>query len=118
MTEHLRPSSVADLALAPVLIGIERNLAWLRNSKDLQLDLAVALNDDDSFYYLPRERALRLQRCVVRGLDLHGWRVNPTEDLHGLAVSHGDFTVSLMFGAELVRYVAEHRLFGPSSRAK
>lgn len=116
MSEHLHPKSVADLALAPVLIGVERNLAWLRNSKDLQFDLAVVLNDDDNFYYLPHERARRVQRYVVRDVDLHGWRVNPTEDLHGLAVSRGEFTVSLMFGKELVDYVTEHRLARPSGR--
>jgi hypothetical protein len=66
MTEHLHPNSVADLALAPVLIGIERNLARLRDSRDLRFELAVELNDDDSFYHSPRERAERLQRCATR----------------------------------------------------
>jgi hypothetical protein len=106
MTEHLHPTSVADLALAPVLIGIERNLAPLRDSKDLELSLAIALNDDDGFYHTPGERAGRLLRCATRGLDLHGWSVTPTADLHGLTVSHGEFTVSIMFGGQLVRYVA------------
>ncbi len=106
MTEHLHPSSVADLALAPVLIGIERNLARLRDSKDLQFELAVELNDDDSFYKSPRARACRLQRCAIRGVDLHGWQVTPTDDLHGLAVSHGDYTVSVMVGERLTGYIA------------
>lgn len=109
MTEHLHPNSVADLALAPVLIGIERNLARLRDSRDLQFDLAVELNDDDSFYHSPRERAGRLQRCATLGVDLHGWLVSPTEDLHGLEVSHGGFTVSVMFGERLVGYVTKDR---------
>ncbi len=105
MSEHLHPSSVADLALAPVLIGIERNLARLRESKDLQFELAVELNDDDSFYGTPHDRAGRLQRCAIRGVDLHGWHVTPTGDLHGLAVSHGGYTVSLMLGERLTSYV-------------
>lgn len=104
MTEHLYPTSIADLALAPVLIGIERNLARLRDSNDLQFELAVELNDDDSFYHSPRERAERLQRCATRGVDLHGWQVSPTDDLHGLDVAHGGFTVSVMFGERLVGY--------------
>jgi hypothetical protein len=47
---------------------------------------------------------------------LHGWRVNPTQDLYGLAVTHGDVSVSLMFGKDLVDYVTEHRVAGPSGR--
>jgi hypothetical protein len=117
MAEHMHPRTVADLALAPVLIGIERNLARLRGSRDLQFDLAVVLNDDDSLYYLPSERALRVQRYALRDVDLHGWLVNPTADLHGLAVSHGEFTVSVMFGKQLADYIAEHRLGVSSSRA-
>ncbi len=112
MTEHLYPTSLADLALAPVLIGVERNLAPLRESKDLQFDLAVVLNDDASFYRTQRERAGRLQRCAVRGVDLHGWSIDPAEDLHGLVLSHGEFTVSIMFGRQLVSYVTD----GPVNR--
>jgi hypothetical protein len=106
MTEHLHPNTLADLALAPVLIRIERNLARLREASDLQFALALELNDDAAFYHSPQERAGRLLRCAMRGVELHGWRVLPTADLHGLAVSHGEFSISLMFGKRLVDYVA------------
>lgn len=105
MTEHLHPHSVADLALAPLLISIERNLARLRDSKDLAYELALALNDDDILYHAPLQRAGRVQRYVLRDIDLHGWTVSPTMDLHGLAVSNGEFTVSVMLGKRLVAYV-------------
>ena len=39
--------------------------------------------------------------------NLHGWSVTPTPDLYGLAVTHGEYTVSLMFGQRLVEYVQE-----------
>ena len=51
------PHSAADLALAPVLIGIERNLARLRDGADLEFALALALNDDASWYHSAAERA-------------------------------------------------------------
>lgn len=105
MSEHLYPNTVADLALAPVLLSIERNLAMLRSSADLRYALALELNDDDRLYQTPAERAARLQRCALRCVDLHGWDVQPTEDLHGLAVSHGQFTVPVMLGKRLVEYV-------------
>lgn len=107
MAEHVHPTNIADLSLAPVLIGIERNLAWLRDSSDLQYALAVELNDDDSFYHSPDERAERVRRCAVRDVDLHGWHVAPTQDMYGLAVSHGEFTVSVMLGRQLTGYVAD-----------
>ncbi|HTX27234.1 MAG TPA: hypothetical protein VME19_09480 [Streptosporangiaceae bacterium] len=100
-----RPHSPADLALAPVLIELERNLARLRASDDLELALALDLNDEDWFYHGPAERAGRLEKFATREVDLHGWSVTPTTDLYGLAVEHGEYAVSLMFGERLVDYV-------------
>jgi len=99
------PHSLADLALAPVLIEIERNLKWLRDSDDLEFNLALDLNDDRSWYKTPAERADRIAQCVTRTVELHGWQVQPTADLHGLAVRHGGYEVSLMFGKQLTGYV-------------
>ena len=108
MTEpHPHPHSPADLALAPVLINIERNLAALRESKDLDFSLALELNDDASWYSTPQERADRILKSATRQVDLHGWTVSPTPDRCGLAVSHGEYTVSLMFGKQIAGYV-EH----------
>ena len=86
---HTSPAFSADLALAPVLIGIERNLARLRDGADLEFALALALNDDKSWYHSAAERARRLLQAAIREVDLHGWTVSPTPDWHGLAVSHG-----------------------------
>lgn len=112
MSAPVHPHSVSDLALAPVLINIERNLARLRDSEDLELALALELNDDDGWCHSARDRADRVQRCAVRGVDLHGWTVSPTQDLQGLAVSHSDYTVSVMLGRKLAYYVQ----YGPSRR--
>jgi hypothetical protein len=109
MTEHLYPHSVADLELAPVLISIERNLAVAREATDLEFTLALELNDDDSIYHSPTERARRIQRFATRGVSLHGWNVYPAADKHGLAVWHGDFTVTLAFGQQLTDYVLNGR---------
>jgi hypothetical protein len=101
------PHSVTDLALSPVLVSIERNLAWLRDNDDLPYALAIELNDDDSMYPTAGDRARRVQMVAVRDVDLHGWAVTPTADLQGLAVTHGEYTVSIMLGRRLADYV-EH----------
>jgi hypothetical protein len=102
MIEHSQ--TIADQALGLVLIGIERNLARLRDTKDLQSELAV--EQSGRGYHSPRERADRLMRCATRGVDLQGWQVSPTDDLHGLDLTRGGFTVTLMFGDRLIDYVA------------
>jgi len=103
------PHSATDLALAPVLIGIERNLARLRDSKDLEFAFALDLNDDGSWYPVAGERARRVQMSATRDVELHGWTVTPTGDLQGLAVTHSELTVSIMLGKRLAVYV-EHGL--------
>ena len=100
-----RPHTPADLALAPVLIEIERNLARLRTSHDLHFDLALDLNDDDLFYHSAPQRAARVMRAATRDVDLHGWEVCPTSDLCGLLVRHGPYSVSVMFGRHLTDYI-------------
>jgi hypothetical protein len=101
------PHSPADLALAPVLISIERNLALVRDCDDLEYSLALALNDDSHWYHNAAERAARVRQFAIRDVDLHGWQVTPTQDLTGLAVEHSGYRVSLMLGRQLASYV-EH----------
>ncbi len=102
-----RPHSPADLALAPVLIGIERNLDRLRASADLEYALALDLNDDDAWYHGPDDRARRVARSATRGVDLHGWDVRPTPDRCGLRVSHGPYSVSVMLGRRITDYIEQ-----------
>jgi hypothetical protein len=99
------PHSLSDLALAPVLIELERNLARLRASDDLELMIALELDDDERFYPGPAERAQRLGRFATRNVDLHSWKVQPTADRYGLAVEHGEYAVSVMLGKRLTEYV-------------
>lgn len=102
-----RPHNPADLVLAPILIEIEQNLARLRASSDLEFALALDLNDDDHWYHSAEERARRVARVATRNVDLHGWQAEPTADRYGLAVSHGEYSVSIMFGSAICDYI-EH----------
>jgi hypothetical protein len=104
---HPHPHSAADLALAPVLINIERNLARVRDSDDLEYALALALNDDNAWYHSATERADRVVQLAIRNVDLHGWNVVPTPDMQGVAVEHSEHRVSVMLGKRLADYIAE-----------
>lgn len=101
----LYPRSTSDLALAPVLITIERNLEKLRTCDDLALELALELNDVESSYRTPESRAARVLQAAVRHVNLHGLEVSPTADLSGVSVAHGEYRVSLMLGSRLTGYV-------------
>lgn len=99
------PHSPSDLALAPVLINIENNLQMLRASTDVVFGLALTLNDLEDQYLLPRDRAERVLEAATVNVNLHGLTVRPTDDLHGLEVSHDGHRISLMLGKRLVDYV-------------
>jgi hypothetical protein len=99
------PHSPVDLALAPVLINIERNLARVRDSDDLEYALALALNDDGGWYRSAAERAERVQQLATCNVDLHGWHVTPSPDRQGLVIEHSHYHVSLMLGKRLADYV-------------
>ena len=99
------PHSGSDLALAPVLIQLERNLELLRTAGNIPFELALELNDTESLYATPESRAARVVRAATRNLNLHGLDVRPSADLNGLSVSHGEYRVSLMLGARLAEYV-------------
>ena len=103
----LYPHSGSDLALAPVLIQLERNLEMLRSADRVVFELALELNDTESFYRTPESRAARVVRAVTRNVNLHGLEVAPSADLAGLTVSHKEYRVSLMLGSRLGAYVFE-----------
>lgn len=118
---HLR--SAADLALAPILIAIEQNLTRLREAGDPGYALAAELGDARVSYRRPAERAARIRNAATRGVDLHGWKVQPTPDLQGLAVERGDYRVSVMLGKRLADYAewgtaAQSAAFGGSAAAR
>jgi hypothetical protein len=106
------PHSAADLALAPVLINLERSITRLRDSKDLEFELALELNDDDGWYRTAADRAIRVQSAATRNVDLHGWLVSPAPDLQGLAVEHGEYRVTVMLGKRLADYVQHGKQAG------
>ena len=99
------PHAAAGHALAVALVEIERNIERLRASDNLEDLLELDLNDEDRLYHGPAGRARRMEEFATRETNLHGCTVQPTPDLYGLAVQHGEYTVSVMFGKRLTGYV-------------
>jgi hypothetical protein len=110
--------SAVDLALAPVLLNLEQNLARLRDSQDLEYSLALELGDDNAFYHTAAERVRRVEAAATRNVDLHGWLVRVTPDMYGLVVEHGDYKVTLMFGKQLTEYLQRGMAVSPSAGAR
>lgn len=97
LAERARPGPGADRA------GAE--LGPATGQREPRAALSLDLDDEERFYHGAGERAERLERFATREVDLHGWSVRPTPDLYGLAVEHGEYAVSLMFGQRLVEYI-------------
>jgi hypothetical protein len=58
---------------------------------------------------LPSAAAHRIQAFATRRVSLHGPECFPSQDRYGLAVWHGDFSVTLAFGKAVTDYVQNGR---------
>jgi hypothetical protein len=104
----LRPKAPADLALAPVAVGVDLNLRRLRDKSGVEIaeDLVMQLNQP-----APAEtrdaRARQVLQVAVRGVDLHGWTAKISSDATRLQLRGGSVTLDLGLSAELHRYIEQ-----------
>lgn len=100
------PKTPKDLTLAPVAVGIDENLQYLRDipadELDARLELALnrPLRDVDAV-----ERARGVVEVALRGVDLHGWEVELTEDHARLRLSGGSVSLDLGLGAVVAEFI-------------
>ncbi len=102
----VRPRTPIDLALAPVAVEIDMNLAQLR---DLPFDeigyrLDLALDRPESSGSVD-ERCERMIASAVRNVDLHGWEPCITADHARLRLSGGSASLDIGLSAEVTRYI-------------
>ncbi len=103
----LRPKTPADLALAPVAAHVDLNLQELRDRTPEEIDYELSLRLDQPLITNTRqERAEHIRRASVRGVDLHGWTAEITEDGCRLRLSGGSVTIDLGLGASLMSYIS------------
>jgi hypothetical protein len=104
----IHPKVPKDLALAPVAAAIDLNLVHLRDKSPAEIDFALALalnrttTDGDR-----ADRAAWVLDEAVRGVDLHAWDAEITDDAARLRLSGGSVTIDLGLSASIMRYI-EH----------
>ena len=104
----LRPKTPKDLMLAPVAAGIDMNLQHLRE-KSPQLiaeALAISLNVNLAGRS-SAERAQRVLEEACRGVELHDWETEITDDSTRLRLSGGSVSIDLGLSATIARYIQE-----------
>jgi hypothetical protein len=100
------PKTPKDLALAPVAVGIDANLQRLRTrSQDgIEFELQLEL-DRPPFDDTRAERADRVLRLALRGVDLHGWEAELTPDGSAVRITGGSVSLDIAVGAGATRFI-------------
>jgi hypothetical protein len=103
----LHPRTPKDLALAPVAARIDANVQRLRERPEeaqIEYELTLELNEpaetDDR-----DERAARVLAVALRGVDLHGWDAEVTDDGSAIQLSGGSVSLDIALGAAVQRFV-------------
>lgn len=98
----LMPHDTADLALAPVVIRLDREIGMYSGLTQEEVVERIAAEPDSQASSFPARRAALL-RALTQFVDLHGWdaRIND----RGLRLSHGDNAVTIGFPRSLRTYL-------------
>ena len=104
MTVH--PKTLTDLTLAPVAAEIDLNLQRVRDlttADEILGELALELNENEGS--TRKERAAQIVKIAVRGVELHGWQAEVTDDASRIHLSGGSVTLDLGLSTALQRYI-------------
>jgi hypothetical protein len=102
----LLPTELADLALAPVAVNIDRNLAPLRDIPPDQIGFNVALQLDEPEAPSSERRAEQIRRVALRHVDMHDWQAEISADLTRLRLSGGSVSLELGLSHAIRGYIA------------
>lgn len=102
------PKQQKDLALAPVAVGIDRNLQRMRDVSPHDVLAELELELDRPAMCTERvERAELVLRQALRDVDLHGWTANVTDDGCRIHLDGGSVSLDLGLSAGIIRYLEE-----------
>ncbi len=106
MTIH--PKKQRDLLLAPVAVEIDLNLQRMRNGStdDVLAELELEL-DRPAVVSERSERAELVLRQALRGVDLHGWTAEITDDGTRVHLAGGSVTLDVGLSAAVTRYIED-----------
>jgi hypothetical protein len=86
------PHDVTDLALAPVVLSIDRQLESFSGLDAKDITFRIALETDREPHNAAR-RADAVLETITRSVDLHGWEIAWTS--RGLRLAHDAHSVTL-----------------------
>jgi len=107
----LRPKNPHDLTLAPVAAEIDQNLDWLRDRPETEIEEELALVLNTETPAATRDaRAAQVLEVALRGVDLHGWTADISDDATRLRLRGGSVSLDIGLSAGLQRYIEHPRL--------
>jgi hypothetical protein len=98
----LIPHDTADLALAPVVLQLDREISMYSGLSQAEVEMRIAVEADAEPRTYPARRQALL-RALTNFVDLHGWTVAIND--RGLRLSHRDNAVTLGFPKSLRTYL-------------
>ena len=102
------PKQQKDLALAPVAVGIDRNLQRMRDGSPYDVLAELELELDRPAACAEREeRAGLVLRQALRDVDLHGWKASVTDDGCRIHLDGGSVSLDLGLSASIAQYIDE-----------
>jgi hypothetical protein len=102
------PKTPTDIGLAPVAVGLDRNLEFFRDSSAAEIGFHLDLElDRPERSATAQERSERVAAVAVRNVELHGWSAAVTEDHCRLRLTGGSVTLDLGLSANIMRYIED-----------
>jgi hypothetical protein len=104
----MRPKVPTDLALAPVAAEIDLNLQGLRDesSEGVFENIALALNAGGPGASRA-DRADQVLQFATRGVELHGWKAEVSDDSTRLHLEGGSVTLDIGLSATIGRFIED-----------
>jgi hypothetical protein len=104
--ETMAPRSLQDLSLAPVAVGIDRNLQRLRgkSAADIEREMELEL-DTPAVWDDAEQRREHLLAFAVRNVDLHDWDTAITDDCSAIRLSGGSVTLDVALSRTVCEYL-------------
>jgi hypothetical protein len=101
----LLPKEPTDLALAPVAVQIDRNLAPIRDISPEEIRYSVALQLNAVTPETDTGRAEQIHDIAVRDVEMHNWHADVSADHARLKLAGGSVSLELGLSDSIRRYI-------------
>ena len=102
----IHPRTPKDLLLAPVAAEIDQNLSYLRDLDPKGIDEHVILSANTDTAGADRARRAKwILDEATRGVEMHDWTAEITDDAARLRLSGGSVSLDIGLSASLLEYI-------------